>query len=145
MIHPSVGSLLKGQETISLRPQASVQESAELMAEHRVGAIPVVESEKLCGIFTERDLLNRVVSKGLQPKELSLEEVMTRDPITIEADDSLVNSLTIMLDHRFRHLPVMKDERVIGVLSCRDIPAEYWLMQENWVAAQSELKAASGR
>ena len=144
MIYANVGSLLNGQETISLSPQASVQESAELMSEHRVGAIPVIESGRLCGIFTERDLLNRVISKGLRPEKLRLEEVMTRDPITVNSDTSLVNSLTIMFDHKFRHLPVLEDERVIGVLSCRDIPAEYWLMQENWATAQNELKATSG-
>ncbi len=144
MIYANVKSLLKRQQPISLEPQASVQESAELMAEHRVGAIPIIGSGRLCGIFTERDLLNRVVSKGLRPNKLCVEEVMTKHPITVDANTSLVNSLTIMFKHGFRHLPVLENERVIGVLSCRDIPAEYWLMQENWATAQHELKVRSG-
>ena len=69
---------------------------------------------------------------------------MTKHPITVDANTSLVNSLTIMFKHGFRHLPVLEDARVIGVLSCRDIPAEYWLMQENWATAQHELKVRSG-
>jgi len=139
----SVGVLLRDQETFSLGPQATVQEAAVMMAAHRVGAIPVIEdSGRLVGLFTERDLLNRVVAKGLLPGDLRLTEVMTADPITVSAEASLVTSLRLMFDHRFRHLPVLEGERVIGVLSCRDIPADYWMMQKNWDAAQNELRAA---
>jgi CBS domain-containing protein len=124
----SVGELIKGQETVSLASQLSVQEAAECMAEHRIGAIPVIDSGELKGLFTERDLLNRVVAKNLRPEDVRLEEVMTRQVISVQSDASLVHSLTIMLKHKFRHLPVLDGERVLGVLSCRDIPASYWIM-----------------
>ena len=144
MIYRSVGALIKEQTTISLGSHATVQEAAEQMAEHRVGAIPVIDSGELKGLFTERDLLNRVVAKGLHPQDVRLEDVMTKDPITVGTDASLVHSLSTMFEHKFRHLPVMEDGRVAGVLSCRDIPADYWIMWENWVTAQNELTAASG-
>ena len=143
MSYRSVGVLLRDQETFSLGPQATVQEAAVMMAAHRVGAIPVIEdSGRLVGLFTERDLLNRVVAKGLMPGDLRLTEVMTADPITVSAEASLVTSLRLMFEHRFRHLPVVEGERVIGVLSCRDIPADYWMMNKNWEAARNELRSA---
>jgi len=144
MIYRSVGALIGGQETISLSPQATVQEAAVLMAAHRVGAIPVMENGgHLVGLFTERDLLNRVIAKGLLPEAVQLADVMTADPITITAGASLVNGLTVMFEHRFRHLPVLDGKRLIGVLSCRDIPPEYLVMWQNWDAAQNELRAAT--
>jgi CBS domain-containing protein len=143
MIYRSVGALVRGQKTLSLGPHATVQEAAEMMAAHRVGAIPVIDdSGRLVGLFTERDLLNRVVAKRLVPAELRLSEVMTADPITVSPETSLVRSLTTMFEHRFRHLPVLEGDRVIGVLSCRDIPADYWMLQSKWEAAQNELRAA---
>jgi signal-transduction protein with cAMP-binding, CBS, and nucleotidyltransferase domain len=69
---------------------------------------------------------------------------MTTDPITVDSDASLVHSLSTMFEHKFRHLPVLENGQVCGVLSCRDIPADYWIMWENWIAAQSELKTATG-
>jgi len=143
MIYRSVGALRKDREVVILGPRATVQEAAEQMADKRIGAIPVVESGKLVGLFTERDLLNRVVAKRLQPQDLRLEQVMTKDPVTVDKNVSLVNSLSIMFEHKFRHLPVLDNERVVGVLSCRDIPADYWIMWEHWVSAQEELKAVA--
>jgi CBS domain-containing protein len=141
MMYRNVGALVQEQTTISLGPKASVQEAAEQMAEHRVGAIPIIDSRELKGLFTERDLLNRVVAKGLTPERVRLEEVMTRDPITVESDASLVHSLKTMLENKVRHLPVLESGQVRGVLSCRDIPAEYWIMWENWVNSRNELRA----
>jgi CBS domain-containing protein len=144
MGYRSVGVLLRDQETFSLGPQATVQEAAVMMADHRVGAIPVIEEDgRLAGLFTERDLLNRVVAKGLIPSDLRLAEVMTANPITVSAEASLVTSLRLMFEHKFRHLPVVEGEHVIGVLSCRDIPADYWMMNQNWEAARNELRFAT--
>jgi CBS domain-containing protein len=144
MIYRNVGALISEQTTISLEPKASVQEAAQQMAKHRIGAIAVVELGRLKGIFTERDLVNRVVAKGLQPHEVRLEEVMTKDPVTVTSETALVPSLAIMFERRFRHLPVLDDGHVVGVLSCRDIPTSYWNMFERWESAQSELEIVSG-
>ena len=141
--YESIGALIREQETIWLEPEASVQEAAERMAKHRVGAIPVLASGELVGIFTERDLLSRVVAKSLNPRRLRVEVVMTKDPVTADADVSLVRCLDTMLQHQFRHLPVLNDGKFIGVISCRDIPVHYWSMQEKWGYVKRELKKAS--
>jgi CBS domain-containing protein len=144
MIYRSVAALIKDQKTISLDPDVSVQEAAEKMAEHRIGAIPIVAQGKLTGIFTERDLLNRVVAKGLLPQDIPLEQVMTRDPVSVDSNASLVHSLSIMFEHKLRHLPIQKDGKVVSVLSCRDMPASYWIKRENWLTARNELGSAAG-
>jgi CBS domain-containing protein len=144
MIYRNVGALIREQTVIALKSHATVQEAAEKMAEHCIGAIPVIDSGELKGLFTERDLLNRVVAKGLQPRDTLLDDVMTKDPITIASEASLVDSFSEMFVHKFRHLPVLEQGRVVGVLSCRDIPANYQIMWENWLSAQNELKVASG-
>lgn len=143
MIYRNAGGLLAEQKTVTLGPQATVQEAAERMAAYRIGAILVVASGALVGLFTERDLLNRVVAKRLRPEDLRLEDVMTPDPITVDADTSLVRSLSTMFEHGFRHLPVLQNGQVVGVLSCRDVPPDYWLLRENWLFAQAELGRAS--
>jgi CBS domain-containing protein len=143
MIIRNVGELIKDQAVISLEPEASVQEAAEKMAEHRVGTIAVLELGKLRGIFTERDLLNRVVAKGLRPQEVRVEEVMTQDPVTVTSDTGLVVSLTLMHDGKFRHLPVLEEGGVVGVLSCRDIPISYQNLHERWEEATKGPVAVS--
>jgi CBS domain-containing protein len=142
MRYLNVGELVKAQEPISLGPRSSVQEAAELMAAHRVGAIPVVDAGRLVGLFTERDLLNRVVAKGLQPVDVPLSAVMTEQPMTVEPGASLVEGLSIMSENGFRHLPVLAEDRVLGVLSCRDIPPDYWIMRENWMTAREKPSLA---
>ncbi|EGV17076.1 CBS domain-containing protein [Thiocapsa marina] len=142
MRYLNVGELVRSQETISLGPQSSVQEAAELMAAHRVGAIPVVDAGKLVGLFTERDLLNRVVAKRLQPVDVLLSAVMTERPISVEPGVSLVEGLGIMSENGFRHLPVLAENRVLGVLSCRDIPPDYWIMRDHWIAAREKPSLA---
>jgi len=141
--YENAGELVEAQQTIWLEPHASVQEAAQRMAEHRVGAIPVVASGELVGIFTERDLLSRVVAKSLNPPRLRVEVAMTKDLITVDGDVSLVRCLDTMVQHNFRHLPVLNNGKLIGVLSCRDIPVHYWNMQERWGSVKRELKKAS--
>jgi CBS domain-containing protein len=143
MAYRDVGALIAGQDTVTLAPAASAQEAAEAMAERRIGAIAVVEDGKLRGIFTERDLLNRVVAKGLQPREVRLEEVMTKDPVTVESDTAVVPCIEIMFNRKFRHMPVTRDGRVVGVLSCRDIPVNYFNLHERWEFAMNELRPAA--
>lgn len=144
MIYRTVGALIKKQKTIRLDPASSVQKAAEKMAEHRVGAISVEETGQLKGIFTERDLVNRVVAKGLRPQDVSLQDVMTENPITVTADTALVPCLRIMSENNFRHLPVIEREQVVGVLSRRDIPTTSWIFFEWWESARNGLKVASG-
>jgi CBS domain-containing protein len=90
------------------------------MKAHNVGALLVVEGVRLIGIFTERDALFRVVATGLDPVTTPLDAVMTRDPQTIHPDEPFVHALRLMHEGRFRHLPVVEDERPLGMVSVRD-------------------------
>jgi CBS domain-containing protein len=143
MIYKNIGALIGKQETVALPPTATVFDAAHRMAERRVGAVAVVEGDCLAGLFTERDLLNRVVASGRDPNSVTLREVMTRDLVTIREDRSLVEGLDLMFGNRFRHLPVLNAAgALVGVMSCRDVPAVYQLMRERWLDARQGVQAA---
>ncbi len=109
-------------DLVSARPDETVRAAAARMAENRCGSILVMEDERMLGIFTERDLLVRVVAKGQDPARTKLHEVMTADPETIDAEEPLTTAIRRMDEGAFRHLPVVEGERVLGVISTRDIP-----------------------
>ncbi len=98
---------------------------------------------ELIGIFTERDLVSRVVAPRLDPDRTPVAQVMTATPETIAPDQTLCDALNLMYEHGFRHLPVMNGEQLIAMLSLRDIPTEYRLMREKWIEAHQSLDTAS--
>jgi CBS domain-containing protein len=113
--------LLKDQLVISAEPEQTVLEVARLMVSHNIGAVPVLHRGMLVGIFSERDLMNRVVVTGKDPARTNVRQVMTEDPMTVEPGDSLETCMTLMRRHGFRHLPVCKGRELRGVVSLRDI------------------------
>jgi len=101
---------------------ATVAEAAERMAFHNVGSILVMDhSHELAGIFTERDLLNRVVVKGLDPKLTPISDVMTRDVLVMSKDTPRGEVREIMRTKHIRHIPVADGEKILGVVSLRDV------------------------
>ena len=116
-----IANLLKNQVTISARTNQSVLEVAQLMVEHNVGAVPVLENGKLVGIFSERDLMSRVVVAGKDPARTTVSQVMTEDPLTVTPNDQLETCMTLMKRHGFRHLLVCAERELKGVVSLRDI------------------------
>jgi CBS domain-containing protein len=106
------------------RPEDTVQAAAARMAAHRCGSILVCEGGELRGIFTERDLLARVVAEGHDPARTRLAEVMTPDPDTIGAAEPVAEAVRRMDEGCYRHLPVLEGGRVVGVVSLRDVPFE---------------------
>jgi CBS domain-containing protein len=113
--------LLKNQVTVSAQIHQTVLEVARLMVEHNIGAVPVLARGELMGIFSERDLMNRVVVEGKDPALTPVSEVMTGDPLTVAPNDSLETSMTLMRRHGFRHLPVCSGRELRGVVSLRDV------------------------
>jgi CBS domain-containing protein len=101
-------------------PETTVSKAARLMAERKVGAIMVVDDRRLVGIFTERDAVFRVIARDLDYQTTRLVDVMTRDPTTTTPDTSFGYALLVMHENGFRHLPVIEDGNLIGVVSARN-------------------------
>lgn len=106
---------------ISAEPDAMVFDVAVAMSEGRVGAIPIIEGERLVGIFSERDLMTRVVVSGRNPRATRVADVMTHEVVTAGLDESVDRCLQKMQRAGCRHLPVVHDGRVISMLSMRDL------------------------
>ncbi|CAN0356563.1 unnamed protein product [Phaeothamnion confervicola] len=116
----TIRSIIEGQELLSAAASLPVADAARLMRAHKVGAIVVVDGERLAGIFTERDALFRVVAEGRDPHTTRVADVMTANPITIGADKPFAQALELMHAGRFRHVPVVDNGRAIGIVSSRD-------------------------
>jgi len=116
-----ISDLLKHQVTISAETHQTVLEVARLMVDHNIGAVPVLKHGQLLGIFSERDLMNRVVVEGKDPARTPVSDVMTEDPLAVEPTDNLETCMTLMRRHGFRHLLVCRGRELRGVVSLRDI------------------------
>jgi CBS domain-containing protein len=111
----------KGSTVHSITPTLSVYDAVAEMNRHRIGAIVVLDGTRLVGIFTERDVLLRVVGAGLDPRGALVADVMSRGVITIPTDATVEQTMTIFTEKRCRHLPVVRAGQLIGVISIGDI------------------------
>jgi CBS domain-containing protein len=141
MERDSVAKIIKGRVLVTQPPTATVRQAARVMAEQCIGAVPVVEGRKLIGIFTERDIVAKVIALGRDVDRSRLEEVMTRRPETVSMHCPLTEVLEVMISGGFRHMPVMSDGEVVGVVSMRDIFADYRLSQQGRVHLKEEVSA----
>ena len=116
-----ISDLLKNQVLIAAEIHQTVLDVARLMVQHNIGAVPVLQDGELVGIFSERDLMTRVVTGGKDPASTRVSQVMTEDPLTVAPNDALETCMTLMKRHGFRHLPVCAGREVKGVISLRDI------------------------
>jgi len=113
--------LIRDQETYQAEPGQSVLEIVCAMVERNIGAVPVVHNGRLIGIFSERDLMRRVVAEGRNPSGTSVVEVMTDEPLTVSPDADLDECMALMRRHGFRHLPVCRGGQLEGIVSLRDV------------------------
>jgi CBS domain-containing protein len=118
-----IPDVVQDQELATLSPDDTVADAAALMAERRLGAVMVVERGRLAGIFTERDMVSRVVAGGRDPGATALAQVMTPDPDTLAPEDFAREALQRMAAKGYRHLPVVEDGRPVGMVSVRDLYA----------------------
>jgi len=116
-----ISDLLRNQVPVSAEAHQTVLEVARMMVEHNIGAVPVLREGRLIGIFSERDLMTRVVAGGKDPARTPVSQVMTEDPLTVAPNDPLETAMTLMKRHSFRHLPVCAGRELKGVISLRDI------------------------
>ena len=111
----------KGRNVWSIAPAATVYEAVEEMAERRVGALLVLDGERLVGIVSERDYARKVVLCDRSSRETHVEEIMTAPVVTVRPSATLQQCISLMTGKRFRHLPVVEDGKVVGVVSIGDL------------------------
>ena len=111
----------KGVETISISREASVFDAIKLMADRAVGSLLVMEGENLVGIVTERDSARKVILKGRSSDQTQVGEIMTTEVLTATADQTVNECMTVMTEKRIRHLPVVKGDKVVGLISIGDL------------------------
>ena len=117
-----ISDLVKDRSVIySVDVNSSVLEAARFMMEHNIGAVPVLREGELAGIFSERDVMNRVVAAGRMPGTTKVSEVMTANPRSVALDETIENCLFLMREFGFRHIPICEGKKLKGLVSLRDI------------------------
>jgi len=111
----------KGNTTFTITPSTTVYHALELMVEKNVSALLVTENDKLAGIFTERDYARKVVLKGKSSRETEIAEIMTRDLVTVSPDSTIDECMELMTGKFIRHLPVLENGKLAGIISIGDV------------------------
>jgi CBS domain-containing protein len=105
-------------------PSQSLADAAKVMKGDDVGSVPVVDGELLVGILTDRDIVVRAVAEGRDPQTVKVDEIASREPVTVQPDQNLDDALELMVRHQVRRLPVTEDGRLVGMLAQADIAVE---------------------
>ena len=122
--------LVKDRRVYSIEADQTVLEGARFMMEHNIGALPVLRNGELVGIFSERDIMNRVVALGRTPGTTKISEVMTANPKAVSVQETVENSLFLMREFGFRHLPIVDGKELKGLVSLRDMLLRYVAQKE---------------
>ena len=117
----SIKPLLEGHELFVVQQTATVQTAAEYLARNNIGAVPVMNEMRLVGIFSERDVINRVVAKSLNPIAVKVADVMTTNLVVADIDESHESCLKKMKQANCRHLPIIDGQNLVGMISVRDL------------------------
>jgi CBS domain-containing protein len=111
----------KGRDVISITAHQNLGEAVALLAERRIGAVPVMDGGQVVGIFSERDVIHALSSQGAEALDRKVGDVMTSPAITVSPSEAVIGALSLMTRRRIRHLPVVEGGRVIGVVSIGDL------------------------
>ena len=120
MFSQRIRSVMEKKKLVTAPPETTVSQAAKLMAKKNVGAVMVVEGERLVGIFTERDAVFRVIARGRDTQATLLSDVMTTSPQTVDPDKTFGFALLMMHENGFRHVPVIENGKPIGIVSSRN-------------------------
>jgi CBS domain-containing protein len=112
---------LKGGSVWHAVPKTSMRSAIHLMTEKRIGALPVLDENGLVGIISERDILRVMSSEGEKCLDHEISEYMTTEVVTASAESTLEDCMHMMIDHHFRHLPVLEGDELVGIVSIRDL------------------------
>jgi CBS domain-containing protein len=127
----------KGTDVWSVTPNMTVYAALKLMAEKNVGALLVLEGDQLSGIFSERDYARKVILKGKSPMDTTVKEVMSQKVTCIRPEQSIEECMALMTDKHIRHLPVLKDNKVAGVISIGDV-VKAFISEQEFIIEQLE-------
>ena len=133
----------KGSDLWSISPHATVFEALGLMAEKNVGAVLVIEDEVLVGIISERDYARKIILKGKTSMDTRVWEIMTSSVVYVNPDQSIEECMALITEKRIRHLPVLEDDQLIGVISIGDVVKE--LISEQEFVIEQLVSYISGR
>ena len=141
----NVGQLLKiqGNEIWSLAPEATVYEALQIMSEKDVGALLVVDNGNLVGIFSERDYARKLILKGKFSKDTTVRELMTHEVLYIEPQSTIEECMALMTDKRIRHLPVLENDQLIGIVTIGDLVKQK-ISDQKFTIQQLEKYIAGG-
>lgn len=127
----------KGNNGIFISPDTTVFTALELMFEKNIGALLVLEHEKFIGIFTERDYARKVILRGKSSKKVPVREIMTVDPPTVSTDTSIEDCMWLMTNRFIRHLPVIDDDKLMGIISIGDV-VKYIIEEQKFIIKNLE-------
>ncbi len=111
----------KGNQVYSVTPETTVYDTLKLMADKNIGAVLVLDEGKMVGIMSERDYARKVILQGKFSKEIPVKEIMSANVIFIDPDQTIKNTKAVMIQKRIRHLPVMEDDKLVGIISIGDV------------------------
>jgi CBS domain-containing protein len=135
----------KGGEVFGVPPEAAVYEALESMAKHNTGALLVMDGDKMVGILSERDCVRKVDLKGKSTRDTKVSEIMTKNVITVQCDQTLEECESLMMDKGIRHLPVYDGEKLAGFLSVRDLLGEMIETQKTMLSELERYITGGGR
>ncbi|MGD0003398.1 MAG: CBS domain-containing protein [Anaerolineaceae bacterium] len=135
---------VKGNDVWSISPNASVFDALRLMADKDIGALLVMETDHLVGMISERDYARKVILQGKSSKETRVGEIMTSKVISIHPDQTVQECMGLMNDHRIRHVPVVENEHVLGVVSIGDVLKDIIYMQKRRIKEMETRLTSSG-
>ncbi len=124
----------KGNNVYSVTENITVYDALKIMGEKNVGALLVMDDQKLKGIISERDYARKIILKGKSSRESLVKEIMTEKVITVLPEDNIEKCMQLMSGRKIRHLPVMKDDKVLGIVSITDVVTSIIEMQKNTIA-----------
>jgi CBS domain-containing protein len=135
----------KGGEVFGVGPDATVYEALQTMAKHNLGAVLVMEGDKMVGILSERDCVRKVELQGRSVKETRVHDIMTSNVISVQCDQSVEECEALMMEKGIRHLPVYDGDKLAGFLSVRDVLAEVIGMQQMMLSQLERYITGGGR
>jgi CBS domain-containing protein len=143
-ITTTIGSILnrKGSTVWSISPDNTVFEAISMMAEKNIGALPVLEGDRLVGMISERDYARKVILLGRGSRETKVSEIMTRSLRTVGLNDSVQECMQLMTENRFRHLSVIEGDKLIGLISIGD--CVNWIMSAQTAAIDDLERFVTG-